>query len=234
MALNLSGSRCAGAIINDRYILTAAHCLKKQPNTTDITAVIGVHHVHERRYPGDIQEVLEVESYLQHEQYNPSVRMHDIALVKLKEPLDMDKWTPICLMKKGQDRNLDNLFVAGWGINKPFDPYAAKPVHKRPTELQEVEVDEVDDTTCAKYRNGNFDSDKLLCAGSENGVCKGDSGGPLCTRRGGLVYAVGIVSFGKKGCGYYGKIPDFYTRISGYFDWIDHHTSDAVWCGGPN
>lgn len=55
------------------------------------------------------------------------------------------------------------------------------------------------------------------------------------TRSNGRVYQVGIVSFGREACGMKtGIVPDVYTRVTGFLDWIETNTRDAKWCPGPS
>ncbi|MCI4383504.1 hypothetical protein PGIGA_G00027290, partial [Pangasianodon gigas] len=59
----------------------------------------------------------------------------------------------------------------------------------------------------------------VLCAGgykTKSGACQGDSGGPLVCN--GL--AVGIVSFNYQNNCNYPNMPNVYTEISAYADWI--------------
>jgi hypothetical protein len=90
-----------------------------------------------------------------------------------------------------------------------------------PDILRKVTVQAVAHDECAAIWGNGLVEDVMLCAkeGGE-GVCNGDSGGPLLEKRGDEYVQVGITSFGKIGCGD-PNFPDVYTRVSGVKSWID-------------
>ena len=64
-------------------------------------------------------------------------------------------------------------------------------------------------------------SDSMLCATDYNGVCEGDSGGPLLVQNrefGNRYVLAGIVSWGT-GCGKKRTL-GVYTRVLSHVDWI--------------
>jgi secreted trypsin-like serine protease len=61
------------------------------------------------------------------------------------------------------------------------------------------------------------------------GVCSGDSGGPLLERRSdGFAALVGVVSYGNADC--YDRSPGIYTKVSAHARWI----SQVIRKAGPN
>jgi secreted trypsin-like serine protease len=85
----------------------------------------------------------------------------------------------------------------------------------------------IPNTSCKTH--GLTLSPNQLCAGGEKGKgsCQGDSGGGLFMRKGehgadgdmeSPWYLLGIISYGQPACGM--GIPDVYTRVSKYVDWI--------------
>ena len=60
-----------------------------------------------------------------------------------------------------------------------------------------------------------------LCAGGTTNTCLGVLGGPLmaATCTGPLYHVVGVLSFGATVCGRV-NVPDVYTRVSEYLNWI--------------
>ena len=46
---------------------------------------------------------------------------HDIALLELKEDLDLSIYTPACVARPGASFNGEKAIVAGWGLTNPHD-----------------------------------------------------------------------------------------------------------------
>ena len=226
---------CGGSLINDRYVLTAAHCLKSKPDAEGIIAMLGAYLSKERDQAGKDQKLLPIESYVLHEKYQgDSKKMDDdIAILKLKEPVIFDDsltnvLCPVCLPTFSEH---DNLFIYGWGLQEMEGTRKLK----QALMVYETYVDEVENATCvSNYWGRTFKPEKEICAGTDSGTCQGDSGGSLSVRNNGQIYQVGVVSFGPRGCGVEGTMyPDVYERVTFHLDWIEKNTPEAKWCYGP-
>lgn len=230
---------CGGSLINDRYILTAAHCLIEKPtdgpaqmsDRSKTFVMLGAHTASQRVQEEKGQEKVLAENFYIHEQFNSTGNLeHDIALIKLKRPVDIEgKWTPICL--QGAHLPMSNdLFVAGWGIVEPYNPNSED--RKYAEVLYESKINRVDDMLCLKYWDRTeFDPSKQFCAALK--TCDGDSGGPVSVvseTQHRNIYQVGIVSYGTDDCGYFFHKPDVHTKVPAYLDWIEARTRDAKWC----
>lgn len=232
----ISGPFCGGALINDRYVLTAAHCLQKI-TAKELTVILGTHDV------DDVGQRVGVERILNHPDYKNvswyddhlyKVFLNDVALLRLSETVKFSKKiSSICLPDPvigdpKLERNFD-LFVAGWGATE-----ASGNLKSRSKVLMEVYIEKKPQDTCTDFYGPWQMQDTNFCAGlTEKDSCQGDSGGPLMTRADGRIYALGIVSMGKPGsCGAtYG--PGVYTRVYSFLDWITKNSNDANHCFQP-
>ncbi|XP_074524333.1 granzyme B(G,H)-like [Halichoeres trimaculatus] len=198
---------CGGFLIRKDFVLTAAHCKKK--NATSV--VLGTHNlkkVDNKTMRFEIREC-------KHGYYNSVETGNDIMLLKLLKKPRLGKGVKLVPIPKSTIKLKDNTkcTVAGWGSTKSFGPNV--------NVLQEVGVNVVNLKICQEKWKKDIPKlpANVLCAGgyeTKNGFCQGDSGGPLvCNGK-----AVGIVSFNKyKNCNY-PNVPNIYTDVSKYLDWI--------------
>ncbi|KAF8791539.1 Proclotting enzyme like protein [Argiope bruennichi] len=208
---------CGGVIINDWYILTAAHCVMGI-KVKDLKVRLGEYNFSEKN---EHQEDIPVAEIKRHALFVTLTFQHDIALLKLKRRIEYTKFIgSICLPnpKSGNYTNV-NATVVGWGT-VAFGG-TASPV------LRQVTVPVWDNDECDRTYRLERITNAFMCAGSpENGedACQGDSGGPLMTlSEEGRWEVIGIVSWGRR-CGD-PTFPGVYTRVSSYLNWITENAN---------
>ncbi|XP_046809042.1 trypsin-1 [Lucilia cuprina] len=210
---------CGATLINDRYALTAAHCVYGM-DMKGIT--IKLLQLNKNSASQGI--VRKVAFANMHGLYNPTTLQNDIALLRLDQPVPLlDPIRPVCLPNNAnQNFDFKKAIVAGWGLTSDGGDQS--------TYLQEVVVPVLTNTQCRATSYKSMILETMLCAGYLEGgkdACQGDSGGPLIVRDG-IFRLAGVVSFGY-GCAN-PNAPGVYTRVSKYLDWIAANTRDACYC----
>ncbi|CAG0900244.1 unnamed protein product [Darwinula stevensoni] len=195
---------CGGALINDRYILTAAHCIRNA-KIDNLRILLGEHDL----ISSSDGISLKVSRVIDHPGYDrEDTRDHDIGLLELEEPVDFSMHPsirPICLPRLGRSLSNARAVIAGWGTTRYdyltmrlYDSLSTKNVHGIP--LKSV---------------------------------SGDSGGPLAVRNSeGYFEHVGIVSWGRSCAD--PEFPGVYTKTANYVEnFIEENTRNAEWCSVP-
>lgn len=195
-------------MLNDRFVLTAAHCLL---NAKEVIVHLGAYDRTNENEAGRL--VMNSTTFKAHEKFNVLAH-NDIGLIKLPESVKFtNNIKSVALPKNNKDKFEDKVaVVSGWGVEHTGST-------NPPTKLRYTELTVISNAECKNIYNPLLVKDSTLCAkGSEmESACSGDSGGPLVLKETGEL--VGVVSFvGNEGCEV--GLPVGFARVTKFLDWI--------------
>ncbi|XP_034368548.1 complement C1r subcomponent-like protein isoform X2 [Arvicanthis niloticus] len=217
--------RGGGALLGDRWILTAAHTIYPKDSiylrkNQNVEVFLGHTDIDELLKLGNhpVRRVVVHPDYRQHESHNFN---GDIALLELEHRVPLGpNLLPVCLPDN------ETLYHSGlWGYVSGFGVEMGWLTTKLKYSKLPVAPREACEAWLRQRQRTEVFSDNMFCVGEEmqmNSVCQGDSGSVYVVwdDRARHWVATGIVSWGV-GCG---KGYGFYTKVLSYVDWIKRVT----------
>ncbi|CAH1398360.1 unnamed protein product [Nezara viridula] len=215
--------QCGGALIHEKVVLTAAHCVPKKIDYSHLKARAGEWDTQSAKEMFPYQDRTVVQTLI-HPAFNGENLWNDFALLVVDKPFEFSlNVDTVCLPPPGIVLLSKECFVSGWGK----DQYGQK--GKYQVILKKIDLPMVPNDQCTtllrKTRLGQYFRlhESFVCAGGILGkdTCKGDGGSPLvCPVEGkpGTYQAIGLVAWGI-GCG--DQTPGVYAGVSYARPWID-------------
>jgi len=213
------------SLISDQWLVTSAYPVYKHGVASN-KAKLGVFDKTRIDEPGE--KVIEIEEVHIHPKFNYTLSINDIALLKLKTPVQFtDHVSPICLPAT-QDEELPDadtaMFLAGWGYTKVGEGGETQT-------LKQTNVPLVSTEQCKKRNGEATPTQTQFCAGLDEGgrgpCWDGDIGGPLMyqdpiTK---VWKQIGIASNGNT-CALPEDGYPTYTKVSAFLDFIRANVMD--------
>lgn len=201
---------CGAVIFTTKAIITAAHCTSKQ-KVSDLRIRI---NSLQREKGGQLHSV---SHYVIHPTYKEFYRQYfglsegDLAIIFLKDEIQLSSLNQNHMIRLPNNDPVSSkdYIVSGWGgfKDKPMDVLKYAKINIWSKDECEDLVKDIDTQLCG------------IAVNSNEGHCKGDSGGPLTLYKNHKTYLIGIVSGIVNGCANKDSFL-FYTNVYPFKDWI--------------
>uniref|UniRef100_A0AAR2L6Q2 trypsin n=1 Tax=Pygocentrus nattereri TaxID=42514 RepID=A0AAR2L6Q2_PYGNA len=200
VSLNVGYHFCGGSLINENWVVSAAHCYMSR-----IEVRLGEHNIQVNE---GTEQFITSSSVIQNPNYNWWTLDSDIMLIKLSQPASLNAYVqPVALPTSCPSAGTICL-VSGWGNTMSSTADRNK--------LQCLEIPILSNADCQNSYPGMI-TDTMFCAGYLEGgkdSCQGDSGGPVvCNNQ-----LQGVVSWGF-GCAEKNQ-PGVYAKVCKFTTWL--------------
>ncbi|XP_073767504.1 granzyme 3, tandem duplicate 4 isoform X2 [Danio rerio] len=178
-------------------------------DTTNLEVVLGAHNISQRE---NSQQIIQVQKYIKHPNYQKKNHSFDIMLLKLKTKAVLNHFVNITNLPKHEPSILAPVecSIAGWGMQRPGE--GASNV------LREVNLQLESNSYCKSKWQVYFNSKNMVCTASDGkkAFCQGDSGSPLfCNSE---LYGMAAYTY-PNNCTFK-EYPEVYMKVSAFLPWI--------------
>ncbi|EMP27412.1 Anionic trypsin [Chelonia mydas] len=201
VSLNSGYHFCGGSLINNQWVVSAAHCYKSR-----IEVRLGEYNID---VVEGTEQFIRAIKIIRHPKYNSRLLDNDIMLIKLATQANLNSRVATIPLPSACVAAGTQCLISGWGNTLSSGS-------NYPELLQCLDAPVLTDAVCSAAYPGQI-TKNMICVGFPEGgkdSCQGDSGGPVVCN--GVLQ--GIVSWGI-GCAQQGY-PGVYTKVCNYVDWI--------------